>query len=397
MAQQLDDKPESSETAGAAPGAPKPTPHRGRCVRFGVIGGLLGGILGGAIGGGAGGPIGSHMRGPVAIIDMPPGEEFALGLLTGALFGAVAGAFLGAPGGWLVGRLSGRWTAFSAMLFSAFCAAATAPIEASHAGVLASAAGFVLGMSALTLLGLAVVAAVRALYRWRQLRWLAATWLLLCLGGAVYNNTLPAPTFTPSAARPTEPVVQLRCASLPSLDLVARHCFFAAYDPADRHWHRWELWQTKGKDRNSWGHLRKDLMHVDAGVGGGPSQILEEWRGEQARALLTALDTARTKYEHRDCYIAWPGPNCNTYVVWVLNEANVSSEVHPLAVGQHYDGALGASRTTSGTGVQVETASGGGRIGLREGVEVHVLTMPFGVAILAPALTTPFGRCGFPK
>jgi hypothetical protein len=363
-----------------------------------VIGGLLGGILGGLIGGGLGGPIGSHMRGPVATVVVPAADELALGLLTGAVFGAVGGALLGAPGGWLMGMLGGRWTAFVALLFSATCAAVIAPIEAAHDGVLVAVVGFVLGMSALILLSLTAITAVRTLYRWRLLRWLAAGWLLLCLGGAIYNNTLPAPMFTGSAGRPREPVVQLRCAALPPpLGMVARHCWFAAYDPTDGRWRRWEVWQTKGKDRNSWEHLRKDLMHVDANVGGGPYEVLQEWRGDQARALLTAIGAAPTRYERRDCYIAWPGPNCNTYVVWVLNEANVISEVHPLAVGQHYDGVLGACVTTSGAGVQVETATVGGRIGLREGMELHVLTMPFGVDILAPALTTPLGRCGFPK
>ncbi len=398
MAQPPDDKPEPAATSMAPPAELQPLQlqRRGGCIRFGLIGGLLGGILGGAIGGAAGGPIGSHMRGPVAIIDMPPGEEFALGLLTCALFGAVGGALLGGPGGWLVGKVSGRWEAFFAMLFDAMCAATIAPIEASHAGVLVAVIGFVLGMGALTLLSVAVNAGVGALHRWRLVRWLAAAWLLLCLGGAVYNSTLPAPTFTPSTATPTEPVVQLRCASLPPpLTIIAVHCWFAAYDPADGRWHRWEVWQTKGKDRNSWGHVRKDSVHIDAGVGGGAYEILDEWRGDQARALLTALDATRTDYEGRDRYIAWPGPNSNTYPVWVLNQANVSSKLHPLALGQHYDGVLGI--TTSGTGVQIETAAVGARIGLREGVEVHVLTMPFGADIMAPAIMTPLGRCGFPK
>lgn len=390
MDQQLDDKPELATS--------EPAQRRGSCVRFGVIGGLLGGILGGLIGGGMGGPVGSHMGGPTATIAMPAADELALGLLTGALFGAVGGAVLGAPAGWLIGKVGGRWTAFFAMLLSAAGAAVIAPIEAQHAGVPMSIVGFFLGMSALALLNVCVIAMVRALYRWRVLRWLAAAWLLLCLGGAVYNNTLPPPNFTPSTATPSEPVVQLRGAPLPPpLNLIARHCWFAAYDPADRRWRRWEVWQFKGADHKSWGHLRKDFMHVDAGVGGGPYRVLEEWQGDQARALLAAIEAAQSKYERRDLYIAWPGPNCNSYIVWVLNEAKVSAEIHPLAVGQHYDGVVGASVTTSGTGVQVETATVGGRIGLREGVELHVLTMPFGVDVMSPALTTPLGRCGFAK
>ncbi len=74
-------------------------------------------------------------------------------------------------------------------------------------------------------------------------------------------------------------------------------------------------------------------MHIDAGVGGGAVRDSARMHGDQARALLTAFERAPTEYANRECYIAWPGTELHTYVVWVLNEANVDSQLHPLAVG----------------------------------------------------------------
>ena len=58
---------------------------------------------------------------------------------------------------------------------------------------------------------------------------------------------------------------------------------------------------------------------------------------------------------------------------------------------------IGASRTTGGTGVQLETPFVGLRIGLKEGIEVHVLCLAIGVDFWPPAIILPItsGRLGF--
>jgi hypothetical protein len=58
---------------------------------------------------------------------------------------------------------------------------------------------------------------------------------------------------------------------------------------------------------------------------------------------------------------------------------------------------LGASLTSGGTGIQVETPIVGVKLGLKEGVELHVLALAFGVDLWPPALIVPFGsgRVGF--
>ncbi len=54
-------------------------------------------------------------------------------------------------------------------------------------------------------------------------------------------------------------------------------------------------------------------------------------------------------------------------------------------------GWFGASWTTEGTGFQVESPVLGLRLGLKEGVEVHVLGLPFGVDLWPPAIILPIG------
>ena len=102
-------------------------------------------------------------------------------------------------------------------------------------------------------------------------------------------------------------------------------------------------------------------------------------------------------YPHRDTYRAWPGPNSNTYVAWVLRESNVSADLGPLAIGKDWRGWIDGGATTTGTGLHFETPIVGAKLGLVEGVELHVLAFTFGFAFLKPTLKTPFGALSLPE
>jgi hypothetical protein len=131
-------------------------------------------------------------------------------------------------------------------------------------------------------------------------------------------------------------VVQLRLASLPSLlRPIAVHCWFTVLDEATGGWERWEVWQTPGAGGESWGHLHRNLMPPDRGVGGGPSRNAAEWHSEDAAAILAVLHDP-LRYPYRDRYRYWPGPNSNTYVAWVLREAGIDHPLHPRAIGSGY-------------------------------------------------------------
>jgi hypothetical protein len=363
---------------------PPPSPGtKASLARRGALGAALGGVLAGGLGGAFGRCI--EEMGPPS-----PGT-----ILPGAVLGAVAGGVAAAAAGALAGRVVGAWRGRRAALawpaIAAFWSVLAASVEVVQADLWGGVRLFTLGM--VLLLGL--FAAWRPLARglW-QLRWLLLGWLVLCLVGEAYSRLRPE-AFTPVSSSPNEPVVQLGYSSLPTpLGCVAVHYHFLTFDPAEGQWHRWDLWQHADHGGTSWGHVHRDLLGLTSGVGGGPAHIEREWRGDEARALLSVL--ARSpEYPFRGQYLAWPGPNSNTYPAWVLREAGVSADMDPRAIGRDYQGRLGAGRTTTRTGVQAESPILGVKVGLEDGIELHFLGFTGGVAVWPPALKTPLGRVGF--
>ena len=128
--------------------------------------------------------------------------------------------------------------------------------------------------------------------------------------------------------------VQLRYATLPGiLGLIAVHYWFVVRE-GDR-CRRWEVWQTKNAGGVSIGHVHCDLKSPDAGVGGGPMRIAAEWTQADAAAICHVLENITT-YPHRERYLAWPGPNSNTFVAWVLRRAGIRHRLGPMALGARY-------------------------------------------------------------
>ncbi|MDQ7779803.1 MAG: DUF3750 domain-containing protein [Planctomycetota bacterium] len=224
----------------------------------------------------------------------------------------------------------------------------------------------------------------------RNPRAMAVMFAVLCAVAVAGCGSTGA--YTQVSDSPTECTAQLRSATLPGwLSLFADHNWFVVYDPSEEAWHRWEVW-VKEKEC-----VVKDFLHPDKGVGGGPYRIEREWRGDAARRISDTLETSMAEYPHRDTYRVWPGPNCNTYANWILKESKTSSDLGPKGIGKDYLGLLGAGTTSTRTGVQLESPLVGLRIGLDDGVEVHVLCLTFGIDLFTPAIKTPLGRLGFPE
>jgi hypothetical protein len=114
--------------------------------------------------------------------------------------------------------------------------------------------------------------------------------------------------------------------------------------------------------------------------------------------IVACLDVETPRYneEHPD-YFPIPGPNSNTYVDQMLRRCDIPVDLPATAIGKDYRGVAGASITSGGTGVQIETWLGGVRIGLKEGVELHILGLTLGVDFWPPAILVPVnpGRIGF--
>jgi hypothetical protein len=200
-----------------------------------------------------------------------------------------------------------------------------------------------------------------------------------------------------AADHPPRPVVQLRRATLPQpLTFFAVHYWFAAWDPRSGVWERWEVWQQKEMAPPSWGHVHENLTGIDSAVGGGEVVVERQWVDDDARALISALH-ASPSYPDRDQYRAWPGPNSNSYVAWVLRESGVGADLDPRAIGKDWRGWVGGGLTTTGTGFQVSTPLIGFAIGLLDGFQLEIFCLTFGLKPVPPNLLTPVGRIGAPE
>jgi hypothetical protein len=135
--------------------------------------------------------------------------------------------------------------------------------------------------------------------------------------------------------RVENPVVELRCAGLPLIGALAVHYWFVVIDEAGGRKHRWEVWQTKNAGGRSIGHVHCNLKHPEDGVGGGPSRIVIQWRGNEAQAIADVLQKA-ADYPYCSRYLMWPGPNSNTFAAWVLRKAGIEAKLGWRAHGARY-------------------------------------------------------------
>lgn len=129
--------------------------------------------------------------------------------------------------------------------------------------------------------------------------------------------------------------VSLWTSRIPHLGLIAEHHWFVIEDGGEQT--RWEVWQTADVICNdigkSWGHLHRDLLPPEQGVGNGPAFKLHEWGGTEAAYLIERIRTSPEEYPWCVKYRYWPGPNSNTYVQWVLLGTH---KLGRKGLGKHY-------------------------------------------------------------
>ena len=133
---------------------------------------------------------------------------------------------------------------------------------------------------------------------------------------------------------------------------------------------------------------------------GNEAQMIAEIEGEKAKAAIPQIKKLIKEYPISTSYTVWPGPNSNTFIAYIIRRVDeLTVELPPEAVGKDYlltdYRVVGPSQ--SGTGFQVSLFGlAGFTLGLREGVELHLLGLTFGLDILRPAIKLPFvGRLGF--
>jgi hypothetical protein len=172
---------------------------------------------------------------------------------------------------------------------------------------------------------------------------------------------------------------------------MAVHYWFAVLDLSLRRWQRWEVWQARNAGGQSLGYIHCDRRHPDCGVGGGAYRLAAEWDGTAAQQICAVLAKAGD-YPHWNRYRAWPGPNSNTFVAWVLREAGLDYALDPRAIGKDYMGLLGVRRSSRPPGAQLETPLLGVKLSLPAGLEVHLLGLTCGLRWSPLEVYTPLGR-----
>ena len=167
---------------------------------------------------------------------------------------------------------------------------------------------------------------------------------------------------------------------------IARHAYIAVREAPDDKWTIWECCSPGSHTRSSpFQPSFGDEVRLHAVI-----------TGTRARKAAKCLGPATEKYGDPK-YWMWPGPNSNTYVEAMTRECDIPATLPSTAVGKDHRGLIGASVTSEGTGVQIETPIIGVKIGLKEGIELHLFGLAIGVDLWPPAIIVPLGegRLGF--
>lgn len=114
---------------------------------------------------------------------------------------------------------------------------------------------------------------------------------------------------------------------------------------------------------------------------GSPPVLLASVAGDEATALIPRIEQAIADYPYPHTYDAWPGPNSNTFVAWIIRQVpGLEVNLPNTAIGKDFLGPDYVAETPSGAGYQF---SAGGYIGilagLREGLELNVLGLSLGI------------------
>jgi len=209
--------------------------------------------------------------------------------------------------------------------------------------------------------------------------------LWLVVGLAVAGCAFPR---APASLPPTsEGYVAVFSGEMPGgLSQVARHAWIVVNMPGNSP-RRFELGGGGGRDPFEY------FGHGEVAVHG----VIHYEPAELERKLSCLEREQRAYREQYPHYSAIPGPNSNTIVDYLLRHCDIHVELPATAIGRDYRGLIGASVTSRGTGVQLETWPLGVKFGIEEGVELHLLDLALGLHFWPPGITVPVnpGRIGF--
>lgn len=120
-------------------------------------------------------------------------------------------------------------------------------------------------------------------------------------------------------------------------------------------------------------------------------ELIADIRGEDAQAAIVNLYKAVAAYPYPTEYDAWPGPNSNTFVAWVIREVPELEVALPNhAIGKDYLANGIVAEVPGGIGYQLSLGGYFGLLaGVKEGVEINLLGLSLGVNPLGLGIKLP--------
>ncbi len=128
-------------------------------------------------------------------------------------------------------------------------------------------------------------------------------------------------------------IVRVYGAPIPFLEPFVIHTWVLTKRAEERAFHRWEVWRTPGGD---YVHVRKDRLAPTADIGAGKTFIIGQVKGHGADSIVAFVESESPQYPLKETYIAFPGPNSNTFTQWVLDNSGWELVLPPCAVGAQW-------------------------------------------------------------
>lgn len=158
-------------------------------------------------------------------------------------------------------------------------------------------------------------------------------------------------------------------------------------------------------DKVGWGSpIRVNGWAPDGRWYSNPPELVLALDGAAAEAAIPALREAVAAYPWTGYgdYRAWPGPNSNTFVAWVLEEAArteraLAVALPPTALGKDWaPEGWRAALAAGGTGLRLSWSGlAGVTVGWVEGIELNLMGLVAGLDVRRPAIKLPgWGRIG---
>ena len=206
-------------------------------------------------------------------------------------------------------------------------------------------------------------------------------------------------SFAPDPAATPEPVIQVCCARCRGWKgYFGVHTWIALKPARARAFTVYEVTYWHLRRRGSAVARRKRAP--DQHWFGNVAKLLADRRGDDAGALIERIEVSIREYPHAGRYVAWPGPNSNTFVAHIARSVpELGLDLPSTAIGKDYIGRRWISAAPSGSGLQLSLF---GLFGVTvsgvEGIEINVLGLTFGFDPFVLALKLPLiGRLGMSR